>query len=507
MAARQDFDDRLASLVARGELAVGQRQLKDARAIGDAVLQLDPENVKAKTILGAADKAAARQARGRQVAQVAQPPAPPTPPQPMPPAAGQPKSLLDDLSLDASQPAAPPVPADLIEQERVRTRVRGEQMAQSVNAAINEARRLMSSEPDSALGTIKSAQNILTAADDIDPDLKQNLLRRLSSVHAEVTAQRERANFARIRAAERLAQLEAQQRLIEQMVRDDERLEQLIDRVRTLMIEGIHGHDDAFEQAEAVARIAVDLRPDSGTSYAAVFVSEAAGQLRKAFRLRALRADKFLEVLYQVELSHVPFPDEPPVLWPPAEVWKALTERRRKWASVDLHKNSLAEQRIQTALADTTEIAFVDTPLSEVMSFLSDLHNITIILDETALMEEGVATDQPISRELAGISLRSALKIILEPHGLTYIIEDEVMKITTQVKADEKLSTRVYPVGDLVIPIVTPLSGGLGQGLGGVGGFGGQGGLGGNGGQFGLGGAGYGGGGGGGGGGGFYSVP
>jgi len=101
---------------------------------------------------------------------------------------------------------------------------------------------------------------------------------------------------------------------------------------------------------------------------------------------------------------------------------------------------------------------------------LADYHNIPIIIDETALEEEGIDTQEPINRVLSGITLRSALKIILEPLELTYVIEDEVMKITTEVKAEDILSTRVYPVGDLVIPITTPLSAGIGQGQGGVGG-------------------------------------
>jgi hypothetical protein len=138
------------------------------------------------------------------------------------------------------------------------------------------------------------------------------------------------------------------------------------------------------------------------------------------------------------------------------------------------------------------DIEFIDTPLKDAMDFLADAHDITIIMDEQALTEEGVAIDEPLNRTLSGITLRSALKIILEPLGLTYVIEDEVMKITTIIAAEDKLSTRVYPVGDLVIPITNPLAGGLGQGFGGSGGFGGQGGLGG-GGQFGQGAQGFGG--------------
>ena len=59
----------------------------------------------------------------------------------------------------------------------------------------------------------------------------------------------------------------------------------------------------------------------------------------------------------------------------------------------------------------------------------------------------------PTLLKLAGVSLRSVLKLLLEPAQLTYVVENEVMKITTSTKAGEKLSTRVYPVADLVIPI------------------------------------------------------
>jgi hypothetical protein len=51
---------------------------------------------------------------------------------------------------------------------------------------------------------------------------------------------------------------------------------------------------------------------------------------------------------------------------------------------------------------------------------------------------------------------------------LTYVIRDEVLMITTKTEAENMLSIKVYPVGDLVIPI----------GMRGGGGFGGMGGMG-----------------------------
>ncbi len=61
---------------------------------------------------------------------------------------------------------------------------------------------------------------------------------------------------------------------------------------------------------------------------------------------------------------------------------------------------------------------------------------------------------------ISGISLRAALKLMLEDVNgteLAYIIEDEVMKITTRDKADTIQQVRVYPVADLVIsPVIQP---------------------------------------------------
>jgi hypothetical protein len=239
---------------------------------------------------------------------------------------------------------------------------------------------------------------------------------------------------------------------------------------------------------EAVARVADGLRPGDATTSAAIIWAEAAGQISKAYRMRALRADKLLETLYQVELSHVPFPDEPPVLWPNAQVWRALTARRKKWASVDLRKDSPSEQHIESELDTLTNLDFTEMPLGEAMAFVGTRHNFTVLLDKKALEEIPIAVDQPITAQLAGITLRSALKIMLEPLELTYVIEDEVMKITTIEQAGLKLQTRVYPVADLVIPIQS-FSGGGGGGMGGGGG-GGIGGGGGGGGQFGGGGGG-----------------
>src|SRR5262249_8376401 len=153
----------------------------------------------------------------------------------------------------------------------------------------------------------------------------------------------------------------------------------------------------AYEEAEAVARVAVEMRPIDGTTAAALFGAEAAQQLRRSFRLRAKRNDKFLEQLHQVELSHIPFPDEPPILYPPAPIWAALTERRKKWKNVDLRKESPNEARISEALNEQTEVSFVDSTLRDALDYIEDLHRFDIIVNDQEITDEGLNPEVTIN--------------------------------------------------------------------------------------------------------------
>jgi uncharacterized membrane protein YgcG len=387
-----------------------------------------------------------------------------------------------------------------LDQVQVRREIKGQKLQSQVSREIQDARVIAVDDPDTALTRLKSAMGAVKAASDINPDLQISLAKRLTSVIADVKGQKEVREIRSIRAQERIAAKEAEARLIEQVQLEDERLEQLIDQVRSLLAIAARGKPEAYLEAEAVAAEAIDLRPGNGVATAARIGSEAAGQLHTAYFLRNLRADRFLDTLEQVERSHVPFPDEPPVRWPAPEVWKALTERRKKWKAVDLHRQSVAEQKIRAALNDQTSLNFIDTPLADCIQFIATNHEIPIIIQTQALDDAGIPSDEPINLVLSGITLRSALKIMLSDLDLTYIIQDEVMQITTKDIANDPSNMKpyVYPVGDLVIDLQPQ---GLGQGgLGG--GFGGGGG--------GLGGGQGGGGqqgGGGFGGGGFGSVP
>ncbi len=62
--------------------------------------------------------------------------------------------------------------------------------------------------------------------------------------------------------------------------------------------------------------------------------------------------------------------------------------------------------------------------------------------------------DTPVTIRLnQQISLRSALNLVLAPLRLSYVIQDEVLRVTSEQTRDSNVYHKVYNVADLVIPI------------------------------------------------------
>ena len=81
-------------------------------------------------------------------------------------------------------------------------------------------------------------------------------------------------------------------------------------------------------------------------------------------------------------------------------------------------------------------VRFNNKPLSEVIEVLGGYAQVPTYLDPQGLQSEGVSSSQLVTIDLRNdISLKSALKLILEQFRLTYVIKDEVLKITSQMCA------------------------------------------------------------------------
>ena len=107
------------------------------------------------------------------------------------------------------------------------------------------------------------------------------------------------------------------------------------------------------------------------------------------------------------------------------------------------------QQALQRKLA-SDGLVFEDTPLEDVARYISETYQIPIQLSMPALEEIGVSADEPVTANLHGICLQSALRLLLPSLQLTYTIQNEVLLITTPEEAEMHLTTCVYDVRDLL---------------------------------------------------------
>src|SRR6185312_5509037 len=81
--------------------------------------------------------------------------------------------------------------------------------------------------------------------------------------------------------------------------------------------------------------------------------------------------------------------------------------------------------KLAKALRERTELEFVDQPLSAVVEYLMQRHEIEIALDNAALTKAGVGSDTPLTRNVKGISLKSGLELMLGEIDLTCFAEGD----------------------------------------------------------------------------------
>lgn len=129
---------------------------------------------------------------------------------------------------------------------------------------------------------------------------------------------------------------------------------------------------------------------------------------------------------------------------------------------------------VDNVLDQIVPLDFNDITLEDAIEYLKTEHGLEIDLSD--LDEDSFDPNQEVNFS-GKMSLRSALKLLLGEANLTYMIQDEVLHISSVREDLDTLVNKVYPVGDLVVPIISGHgtdgsmsgAGGMGGGMGGDG--------------------------------------
>lgn len=100
-------------------------------------------------------------------------------------------------------------------------------------------------------------------------------------------------------------------------------------------------------------------------------------------------------------------------------------------------------------LAEPQVINAQDAPVNETLAQLAKDRGYRLWIDKEPLVADGIDLDSPVTLKLSGVALDTVLHKLLEPLGLTFLIEEGTLVVTTMVRADEMQSMRICFTGDI----------------------------------------------------------
>ena len=113
-------------------------------------------------------------------------------------------------------------------------------------------------------------------------------------------------------------------------------------------------------------------------------------------------------------------------------------------------KAAVAEDRIEAALQQQVSFNFSEEPLKDAVDTIKQKTGLPILLATKKLEEAAINLETPVTVSLHDLTLESFFRNFLGDLGLTFLVRDEVIVITTPEDAGSQLINRIYPVLDLV---------------------------------------------------------
>jgi len=366
---------------------------------------------------------------------------------------------------------------DILKETEARRAVADQQATQTVDEIIRNANRLVTRDPDGAYEMLKRILDTTQTNPDLSPKGQSNLVGRIERALQGVKREGRRVKSDQDERLQLLANADARSAQTKMVVNQQERISERMRVYHNLMNQA--RELEASKQANTIRQDMVNLGlPVPQAVNAAYTVGQRGFYLREMRDLQRLRDDKWLATLYEVERSHVPFPDEPEIVFPDASYyarrkeykdWSDFSEKRKaKYGTSTFGddaplprtieiKNTLLKQVRWPGLKDG------DFKLSEVLEQLSRVYNLEFDINEKAFAADGVmdvnsqivaSADKPLPPVNGSIStvLKKILGRIPAGSTATFLIRRESIEITTGAAAIAEKVVRIYPVADLVYP-------------------------------------------------------
>lgn len=319
--------------------------------------------------------------------------------------------------------------------------------------AFESARSLIKDgDYDEAIERLERAREL---AKWIAPHMEENDVEQYRSRTEELLKAAERERIARqdreLEAKRRKATKDAMERSLNARNRHAKRLEVLLAQGGRLLATA------RYEEAQSLAENVLEVDPMNSEARALRDTAFATGL---ASETRATeKADDEHARLAWLGIRKDGVPETRMLTYPPKHIWDKISKRKPASLGADEGAEPPWKKDLNAKLEDRVSFDFVETPLRDVVSFLQQITNANIILDEKA-----VGADIDITLKVSEMELRTALDWITGAADLAYALRGEAIFISNKENLGGKGIINLYDVTDILLePKDFPFGSALGR--------------------------------------------
>jgi len=322
--------------------------------------------------------------------------------------------------------------------------------AQRLNAEVGtkiaEGRRLHETDPDKAIAIYEQTVQAVQASG-LSPELTRPMVRRLE-VAIELAKKDKVVYEAKMQDKQLKAEIEIKRlRILEADKAKKLRMKDLMDKATTAYAQG------NYIDCEAFAKRAMEVDPNELAASMLVYKAKMERRYKQDLQNRNDKEEAAVRAFQEVDMAAVADPEVQIRDIKFAKNFKDLTRDRLRMNKLLEPKKDPKVLAIEAKLKDRISMNMDKQPLSEAVTFLQNYTGLNVVLDPKALADEGLSSASPVTLVVNQIPLKTALKLMLRPLGLTYKVDDgEVILITSPQAMQAQTITQTYYVGDLVMP-------------------------------------------------------
>ncbi|MGL4943662.1 MAG: hypothetical protein ACRC46_10775 [Thermoguttaceae bacterium] len=341
-------------------------------------------------------------------------------------------------------PAIPSEQSPLVDRARQAQQAAVQQVATEIMQHISDAQRITQErgDTDESLRILRRAKERLAAAN-LDPATQASFNRNIDTAiqNIEASAQHYSARTELQQANEQvLRERRAEQ---EENLAIQQKLKTYVEECNKCI------EEERWNDAVVIAKKARDLAPDDPVTHQLILVAQLTSRTRRYEQIKEQKEEGFVEAMLNVDKTSIPWSDNVPMQFP--DTWDALKKRR---GTEEITNNRPESEREILRRLEMPVSLNLDrpTPFGQVLQMLRAQSGVPIFPQETDLRAMDVTSDTlirfPVNKE---VTLRSALNLILEPLGLAFVVENEVLNITTAARKNRgRMYPKAYYVGDII---------------------------------------------------------